>query len=258
MAGFDSLKVRTLIAFIYVPILLLFFFFGKIYMHIFFTAIGLICLYEVLKNLKLFKFIIFFSFYFVILQFIENQTLFLELLILFVLLAPLIIYYFMDLSPRVLARIGIFLMLYILISIGCYYTYLFRNSYGFKPALFVLLSIWIYDNFAYFIGVKFGKNHIFSVISPKKSLEGVIGGLLCNFVLGGVVGIIFFHNILNFAIFSVLIGILAQIGDLYESLFKRYLGIKDFSNILPGHGGILDRFDSILFSFPIIYFFTRL
>ncbi len=124
-------------------------------------------------------------------------------------------------------------------------------------ALFML--IWVYDSCAYMVGVMFGKHRLFERISPKKSWEGFIGG----FILTLVATLIFAYFTPDIAIwkwllFGVLIVILGTWGDLTESLLKRTVEIKDSGNILPGHGGVLDRFDSLLLLVPIIYFFLQL
>jgi phosphatidate cytidylyltransferase len=124
------------------------------------------------------------------------------------------------------------------------------NKY-FLLALFAL--IWVYDSGAYIFGVTLGKHRLFERISPKKSWEGAIGGLLaaCG------VSLIFAHflpslQIIGWLGFAVLVVVAGTFGDLSESLMKRTLNIKDSGKILPGHGGMLDRFDSLLFAAPVI------
>ena len=121
----------------------------------------------------------------------------------------------------------------------------------------MFISVWVSDSAAYFIGVKWGKHKLFPRISPKKSWEGSIAGFI-----GAIIG--FFtasillipkFPILHSVIIGSIVGIIGQIGDLSESLLKRDAGIKDSSAILPGHGGILDRFDSILFVAPAVYIY---
>ncbi|OWZ84266.1 phosphatidate cytidylyltransferase [Natranaerobius trueperi] len=129
---------------------------------------------------------------------------------------------------------------------------------GFFAIVYLLLIIWGTDSGAYFIGLKFGKNKLVPHISPKKSVEGAFGGIL----IAAIFSLIFFNligvNILTSLIIGVLISVLAQIGDLFESSFKRIAQIKDSGNILPGHGGILDRFDSFFFAVPFYFFILRL
>lgn len=116
------------------------------------------------------------------------------------------------------------------------------------------------DTFAYFTGRFFGNHKLIPSISPKKTVEGAIGG-----IIGSIVGCVIFALLFpqsNVSLYlGVVIGLLgslvAQIGDLVASAIKRNCYIKDFGKIIPGHGGILDRFDSILFVSPFIYFFFQ-
>ena len=131
---------------------------------------------------------------------------------------------------------------------------------GGKIIACVFLSIWMLDTFAYFTGKMFGKHKLFPVISPKKTVEGGIGGLAGAIGAVVVAKYIFFQQLpLHHAvIIGLIIGILGQLGDMIESFFKRSTGVKDASSILPGHGGILDRFDSLIFVSPFIYGYVRL
>jgi len=119
--------------------------------------------------------------------------------------------------------------------------------------------IWLYDSLAYLFGVSFGKHRLFERISPKKSWEGAIGGGLTTIALT-----FFFPQIFhilswqNWMILAVLVIFSSTMGDLVESLFKRTLDIKDSGNLIPGHGGILDRFDSVFMSAPIAYIYLQL
>jgi phosphatidate cytidylyltransferase len=125
--------------------------------------------------------------------------------------------------------------------------------------LFIFLSIWTCDSAAYFIGKSFGKHKLHPEVSPKKSWEGAIAGLVGAIIAFTLLNYFFISQIpLYFSVIGgLLIGTTGQIGDLAESQLKRDAGIKDSSNLLPGHGGILDRFDSAVFVFPVmvIYLF---
>jgi phosphatidate cytidylyltransferase len=130
--------------------------------------------------------------------------------------------------------------------------------------LYVFTAAFASDTFAYFVGTKFGKNKLCPEISPKKTIEGSIGGImgviLCFIVLT-YVGNAYFNmdmNIIYMLVAGVIAGIAGQFGDLSASAIKRYCKTKDFGNIIPGHGGILDRFDSMLFVAPVIYMFLKL
>lgn len=121
---------------------------------------------------------------------------------------------------------------------------------------FVILVTWTCDTGAYFAGRAFGKKKMAPSLSPGKTFEGSLGGLLSSIVLAVVLGLIMRLPIGHAFILGGLIGILGQMGDLVESSFKREIGIKDFGAMLPGHGGTLDRFDSILFTGPMVYYYV--
>jgi len=129
---------------------------------------------------------------------------------------------------------------------------------GFILTLFV--AIWACDSFAYFVGKSIGKHRLFERVSPKKSIEGAIGGLVGSIVVFLSVYYFEWYIIsLELALLSgIIVGTFGQFGDLVESWFKRDASIKDSSHILPGHGGMLDRFDSLIFVSPvfmIVYLF---
>lgn len=126
--------------------------------------------------------------------------------------------------------------------------------------MFVLTSVFMCDSAAYFAGSLWGKHH-FSSISPKKTIEGSIGGLIAA-IITSTLGWIFFADDRYPVIWGigmgVLIGTFAQLGDLVVSTMKRYFRVKDASNIIPGHGGILDRFDSLFFTAPLLNLYFAL
>lgn len=120
----------------------------------------------------------------------------------------------------------------------------------------IFIIAWATDTFAYFGGYFFGKRKLCPNISPKKTVEGAISGVLGCMLSCGIFAYVFFIEYMVMIVILGMIGsILSQLGDLTASQIKRYVGIKDFGNLIPGHGGILDRFDSILFTAPIVYYF---
>lgn len=129
-----------------------------------------------------------------------------------------------------------------------------------------LLSAFGTDIFAYFTGMAIGKHKLCPKISPKKSVEGAIGGIVGSMAICGGFGafVSSFDAVAheNIAIHCILIGFVAsvvsQFGDLTASVFKRKMGIKDYGKLIPGHGGILDRFDSVLFTAPVIYYYIMI
>lgn len=141
---------------------------------------------------------------------------------------------------------------------------LFLLPHGRIFAILAFTSSICTDTFAYEIGSRFGKHKLSPTVSPKKSIEGSVAGIIGSSVGCVIVSLItnaYFateFNIIVIAIIGVVLSIVGQIGDLAASSIKRYCGQKDFSNILPGHGGILDRFDSVMFIAPILYAFIYL
>jgi len=124
-------------------------------------------------------------------------------------------------------------------------------------ALFVL--IWTHDSGAYLFGVSFGKHRLFERISPKKSWEGAVGGTLTSVAISFIIArYIPEIQLIHWIAISILTAISSTFGDLTESMFKRYFQVKDSGHLLPGHGGILDRFDSILFAIPVIVLYIKI
>ncbi len=123
--------------------------------------------------------------------------------------------------------------------------------------LCILISIWICDSAAYFAGKGFGKHKLFERVSPKKTWEGAIAGFFFGIIAFWLSAEILIKDfpLIHSIVIGVIVGIFGQIGDLAESQLKRDAGVKDSSAIIPGHGGFLDRFDSILFVIPLVYIY---
>ncbi len=114
------------------------------------------------------------------------------------------------------------------------------------------------DTFAYFTGVFFGKHKLCPHVSPKKTIEGAVGGIAgCTILTVIYFNVLGINNYLYIIIFSIFVSAFSMVGDLLASKIKREHGVKDFGNFLPGHGGILDRFDSLLFVAPVVYYFVN-
>jgi len=130
---------------------------------------------------------------------------------------------------------------------------------GGRWLLLMLITIWICDTAAYFIGSAWGKNKLYSRVSPHKTVEGAVAGFVFAIITAYFCHRLFIREfqLVHSLVIGVLIGILSQIGDLVESVFKRDAGVKDTSGILPGHGGFLDRFDAPLFMAPLVYCYLR-
>ncbi len=124
-----------------------------------------------------------------------------------------------------------------------------------KILLALIMMIWIVDTMAYFIGMRFGKRRGVTQISPRKSLEGFVAGVISPLLIAAIIYILGFRyfSALELGILVLAAGVFGQLGDLLESMLKRYCGVKDSSKLIPGHGGILDRADSILLAGSFLY-----
>jgi phosphatidate cytidylyltransferase len=131
---------------------------------------------------------------------------------------------------------------------------------GYKLVFFLLLVVWLGDSGAYYVGKQFGKHKLSPRISPKKTIEGLFGGMTASIVTAIVIHFTFFPKfpLFHAIIAGVILSFAGVIGDLAESMWKRSAAVKDSGTLLPGHGGFLDRFDSILFTAPILYCYWTL
>lgn len=125
-------------------------------------------------------------------------------------------------------------------------------------AFFVIAVVVPNDAGAYYCGRRWGRHKLYEIVSPNKTIEGSAGGLMAGTLIGTLYGAIFLQSVPlgSLILASLLVGLAGQIGDLIESMIKRMAGQKDSSNLLPGHGGILDRLDSLLFAFPAAWLFS--
>ena len=152
-----------------------------------------------------------------------------------------------------IVEIGAIIFVTAYIFVGFYCLFMLRN-FSLSHVAYLLLTIWFTDSFAYFGGMKFGKNKLSPKISPNKSIEGSVIGSLSSIVIA----VLFFNttnifsNLLIAIIVTLIVSVVGQFGDLIESAYKREYEVKDSSNLLPGHGGIFDRFDSVILSAPCL------
>jgi len=241
---------------------IVFIFLGGIYLKGFVLALSILALWEFYSALKEKEFkpiksagyILLFSYYLVN----NNFELIMYILVaaVFILLILPIInlqYTFVDVS---LTLVG-FIYCGILFS----FVYLVNAKPSGEFLIWIIfIGSWLSDTAAYYCGKNFGKHKLSPKVSPKKTIEGSIGGLVGAIVFTGIFGIIIqkYVNIMpiyNYFVIGALCGFFGQLGDLVASSIKRYVGIKDYSNLIPGHGGILDRFDSIIFSATVVFYY---
>lgn len=158
-----------------------------------------------------------------------------------------------------------FLTLYITFSVGC--IWLMKEKYTMAEMLLIFICAWSTDTFAYFSGKLFGKHKLIPNVSPNKTVEGAVGGVIGTMIVCAIyiavvknvmdININIWSNVyIQGAAIGLIGGVFSQVGDLIASSIKRDTGIKDFGWIFPGHGGFMDRFDSVIFIAPIIYCVT--
>ena len=135
---------------------------------------------------------------------------------------------------------------------------------GYNPKIIIgiFILIWTNDTFAYIVGKSIGKTKLFERISPKKTIEGFVGGVIFAIIASYIIAKYYIEikeaNTYIWIIIAVIVGVFGTIGDLIESKFKRIAGVKDSGIIMPGHGGILDRLDSVIFVAPIVFLFYQI
>jgi phosphatidate cytidylyltransferase len=141
-----------------------------------------------------------------------------------------------------------------------------EKGYNPKIIISIFILIWTNDTFAYIVGKSMGKRKLFERVSPKKTIEGFIGGVLFAVVASYIISKFYFDpkeyyfkkSVVIWMTIALIVGVFGTIGDLIESKFKRAAGVKDSGAIMPGHGGILDRLDSVIFVAPIIFLFYQI
>jgi len=267
----SNTTTRIIVSLFAIPIILLTSYFGELYFAAFVLLIGLTAFYEfsmmskkkdILVNIPLglfFTLLLILNFYY---HFADALLLFLS--VSFILL---FIELFRD-KGSVILNVGSTLL-------GVFYIGFFAGTFigiremftatsevyrgGGILIISIFASIWFCDSAAYFVGTAIGKHKLFPRVSPNKSWEGAIAGFVFA-VLTMIAAHSFslrFISIEDAIIIGVIVGSIGQIGDLVESLVKRDAGVKDSSSIIPGHGGIFDRFDSLLFTAPAVYLYLQ-
>ncbi|TCK97929.1 phosphatidate cytidylyltransferase [Natranaerovirga hydrolytica] len=264
------MKLRVLSSIIGLPITLLVVIYGELLLLLFLGVVAFIGLYEIYNAFKIqdnvLKSIGYLTHiaYFILIGYgLKSYNLFLISVFLMILLITLVIKYpKYELENLIYVFFGFFYVSFLFSHI-----YFVRELtiYGEWIVWLIFISAWGSDTFAYATGLTMGKHLLAPNLSPKKTIEGSIGGIIGAMVLSSVYGYIFIHYnqlpntyIYMFAIITFFGAIISQIGDLAASAIKRKVLTKDFGHIIPGHGGIIDRFDSIIFTAPFIYYISFL
>nr|WP_066727532.1 phosphatidate cytidylyltransferase [Desulfuromonas sp. DDH964] len=178
----------------------------------------------------------------------------------FIFIAILFLLRFRDLAS-VITQINLILLGFIYVPLLLAHLAMLRGLPDGRGWVFlVMLVVMAGDSAAYFSGINFGRHKLYPAISPKKSIEGAIGGLLGS-LAGAFLAKLWFLPMLtgiDTLFLGLVLGSVGQLGDLFESMLKRSFGVKDSGTLIPGHGGILDRLDSLLFVFPLAYYYALL
>ncbi|RAV28381.1 phosphatidate cytidylyltransferase [Sinomicrobium soli] len=258
-----DLFARSITGILYVFLLLSAVFLSSHAFNFLFLSFGLVCLYEFKKLIKLRHYYIFIAFLFLWWLFVHLVQ---QQLAVYVLLAAAIITnllltaaLFSGNQLKKLSQLHKFFLALLYIGAGCVFLTMipYQNKDNFF-AKFVIIGIfilvWTNDTFAYLVGRTIGRTKLFPSISPNKTVEGFLGGLVFS-VLGAYIIANYNSNMNTFQwiITALIVVITGSIGDLVESKFKRIAGVKDSGAILPGHGGLLDRLDSLIFMAPFVY-----
>lgn len=256
---------RSLTGVIYVVLLLSAVFLSTDAYDFLFMAFGLGCIYEFKRMVRIKGYYIFMAYlliWWLFIYFLED-TLLVNIMMAITLAVDLaLLAYLFSPQQRSFNQVQKFLIALIYIGGGCIFlTKIPYNNDFFAKYLItgIFILIWVNDTFAYVVGKLLGRTKLYPEISPKKTVEGSLGGLV--FALGAAYLISIYVDILStkkWLILALVVVIMGSLGDLLESKFKRVAGVKDSGAILPGHGGILDRLDSLLFAAPFAYFTLKL
>lgn len=254
-----SLVKRTIIGVIGIPLILLVVYVGGHYLFVMVLILNFLCLYEfdqlfkkreieiptillilislILQTLKHFN--------------IDNSELYM------IIVFPALIFF--ELLRKKRSLLNIIVSLGSLIYITLPFILLLELSVDYRIGILIFLFVWSSDTFSYFGGLLLGRHKLIT-ISPNKTIEGLVSGVVFTMIVSIVYGfyVIGSGSLFYWALAGFVATIAAMAGDIFESMIKRFCSAKDSSNIIPGHGGVLDRFDSLLIVVPIMFFFFKL
>ena len=261
----NNLAIRLVSGLVFIGVIVGATLYSKESFYILFYVLMMLCLYEFKKLIQLkynWVFIVATLIYirFVRLPFIDaNYFHFFAIISLFV---PFIRQVFNPKVSMTSRKLGHFLLATIYITLP----FVFLTSIPFiegyyhpKIIIGIFVLIWASDTFAYVVGSTLGKHKLYEQISPNKTIEGAVGGLAASVIAGFIIAkYIPVLTTLSWVIIAILVSVFGLMGDLIESKFKREAQVKDSSNLIPGHGGFLDRLDSLIFAVPFVYVYLHL
>lgn len=249
-----DLKMRVISAVVFVAVMLLFLYLGNTWYDLLLFVLSLIAIYELKRcfskidiNVSIVVSIAAAAF-----VFLSKRLPYINVAVLIPIVFMLILIYWV-LSPKVKFNDAL-MTIFVVIYSPVLFSLLNKVDNVYCKYLFYIIP-YSCDTFAYFTGCLFGKHKFFPSVSPKKTVEGVIGGIVFSVLITTIFCKVFIDaSILRVVVMAVICSIVSVLSDLISSKIKRVAGIKDFGNIMPGHGGILDRFDSVLGTAPFILF----
>ena len=251
---------RSLTGIIYVVLLLSAVFLSNDAYDFLFMAFGLGCLYEFNRIIRLkgyYIFMVYLLIWWLFIYFIEDTTLINLLMALTICVDLALLAFLFSSSQKKFNDVQKFLIAIFYIGGGCIFlTKIPYNNDVFAKYLItgIFILVWVNDTFAYVVGKLIGRTKLFPSVSPKKTIEGSFGGLIFALVAAYFISkYVDILSVKNWMILALVIVIMGSLGDLLESKFKRMAGVKDSGAILPGHGGILDRLDSLVYAAPFAY-----
>lgn len=239
-----------------------FIFLGGIYLKLFTIVLSIGGIYEFYKTVKVkgFNPISVAGYLLLVVYYLINNDL--ELMMIALVLASILLLCIPVLNTKI-NFIDISLTIFGFIYVGIFLSFIYlvnAKVHGNYLVWLIFLSSWLCDTTAYYIGKYFGKTKICPLVSPNKTLAGSVGGLFGSAIALTIYGVVIADKVPSMALYhytilGIICGVFCQFGDLIASSIKRFVGIKDYSNLIPGHGGILDRFDSIIFAAAIVYMY---
>ena len=265
-----DLLTRSISGFIYVALLLLAFWLHELLMFVFIQLIGIISLIEFFKLFQKLGFYslvlpgIFSGFFILSFSFLVATGV-LPGVYLLLSLVPVFLVFIVDLfyHPEKISKLfpaTLSGLVYIILPLSFFpFLSYYGGTFDYQLIFGFFIILWTYDSFAYLVGVMLGRHKIFPEVSPKKSWEGFFGGLIFAMLAAWLMGVFFeISGNGSWYIIALIIVVMGTLGDFFESALKREAGVKDSGDIMPGHGGALDRLDSVLFSIPFVYIYLAL
>ena len=261
----NELFIRIISGIVYAVAIFLALWSGQVATVILFAILGLVCLFELQKLLNFKNYLSYFVFplslvYFNYFNTSDRLVFFFIIACLFVKLLLLRDLFSLKGRNAFRQKKHLITLMYIVPSM-VFLTLIPKLFNGFDTMvlLYVFILMWVNDSFAFLIGKNFGKQKLFEKISPKKTVEGFLAGFIFTIIAGFIIS--FFDqnlNVYHWIVIGILVSVLGTLGDLVQSKFKRKASVKDSGKILPGHGGVFDRMDSIIFSSTFVYGFLFL